>query len=222
MAKLLVFADSHSNLASIKALRDFALKEKPEIIISLGDLTNEGLKDIAVEAFDILSECKARLFFIPGNQDTKEITEFFESRQASLQKKSIDLNEITLIGLGGGKPVNVIYHGTNLGELEAKKVLKELFEENKGKKIILFSHAPPSGLKLSRSFKGIELGVNALSKAIIDFKPLLSVSGHVHESKGVEELNGIECINIGPLRDGYCLLIIEKEGKLKWQRKKIF
>jgi hypothetical protein len=76
--------------------------------------------------------------------------------------------------------------------------------------------------KISRSFKGIELGVKATRNAIIEFKPLLSVSGHVHESKGMEKIGGVECINIGPLRDGYCLLVDEKEGRITWMEKKIF
>lgn len=50
---------------------------------------------------------------------------------------------------------------------------------------ILVSHAPPFGLGLGVLHNGQDVGSRSLEKFIRDFQPLLTLSGHIHESPDV-------------------------------------
>lgn len=43
-------------------------------------------------------------------------------------------------------------------------------------------------------------------------KPILSLSGHIHEARSIDEIGKTKVVNPGPISDGYATEIIFQEG----------
>lgn len=201
--RLLCIADVHSNIENVRKLRDKLLHNIPDLIVIAGDFTNEGSKSIAEEIIDVLSF--AKILAVPGNMDSKEIEDLLEKKGINLHKKKVSFGGYTFIGIGGGKPLNTFYR-FNIGELEAEKYLKKLFEEDRN--VVLVSHTPPYGNEIDLAHSGVYLGLRALNKIIEEEKPLLCICGHVHEAKGIIKIGNTPCVNVGSLKEG-CATIVE-------------
>ncbi|MDO8646892.1 MAG: metallophosphoesterase [Candidatus Diapherotrites archaeon] len=217
--KALVFGDIHSETEKVQELADKTSGQAFELVLITGDFTNEGTLKFAEKTISIIEKAfpKARILAIPGNQDSKEIIEFLESKGASLHKKAVEFNGFEFIGIGGGKPVNTFYR-INAGELEAKKFFKENYPAS-GKPVIVLTHTPPSGASIGKTATGIDLGLKALRETIEEKQPLLVICGHVHEAFGEDFIGKTLCINVGPLTHGNAV-ILELNGfeKPKFER----
>jgi len=66
---------------------------------------------------------------------------------------------------------------------EAKGTIKNDMDAIKGHdKLIMACHCPPSGLGLDVCLDGREVGSDSIRRWIVDQKPLLVLSGHIHEA----------------------------------------
>lgn len=218
--RLLVVSDMHGNLQAVEKLKHKFTEAGIDLVVACGDFTDDGDIGIAAEMLELLEKI-ARVVAVPGNMDSKEIIGVLEKRGVNLHKKKLKINGFTFVGLGGAKPVST-YYRFNLGELEAKKYLERLLEGAKGN-VVLVMHAPPYGLKMNRTASGVQLGTQALRDAIEKYSPLLCVCGHVHESFGEERVGATLCINIGPLKDGFAVVVeLDSDKALKFERVNIF
>lgn len=69
--------------------------------------------------------------------------------------------------------------------------------------LIIIAHNPPKDTKLDAVAGGIHVG-SPLIRAFIDSKkPLLVVSGHIHESAAIDSLGPTTLVNPGSLADGH-------------------
>jgi len=211
--KCLVFGDIHSKIEKVQELAEKFSGQSFDLVLITGDFTNEGTLKFAEKTVSIIEKAfsKSRILSIPGNQDSKEIIEFLESKSISLHKKTAEFNGFDFIGIGGGKPVNTFYR-LNVGELEAKKFFKENYP-NSGKPVIVLTHTPPSGTKLETTGTGVRLGLKALRETIEEKQPLLVICGHVHEAFGEEFIGKTLCINIGPLSHGIAIILELSENQ---------
>jgi len=79
------------------------------------------------------------------------------------------------------------------------------------KKVILLTHTPPYRIldkvepervewakaSYGETAKEGSVGSLGLRRFIEDYQPVISVFGHIHESKGIQLVNGTTCINVG-------------------------
>ncbi len=85
--------------------------------------------------------------------------------------------------------------------------------------IIFISHNAPYGTKLDliqneKSYANGEHYGSGITRLLIDeYQPLLSVSGHIHEGVGQEQLGNTTCINSGFKGDINVIVEIDKEKK---------
>ena len=109
-------------------------------------------------------------------------------------RESIEIDGVSFFGLGGGVPVTPFGKWSfDLSEEQATKLLERCPDH-----AVLISHSPPKGL-VDRSSSGQSLGSTAVRDAIIQKKPLLVVSGHIHASGGKSAtLNATPIVNAGP------------------------
>ena len=68
---------------------------------------------------------------------------------------------------------------------------------------ILISHTPPARTNLDRTARGEHVGSEAVRRWIATARPALLVCGHIHESWGVERVEGVLCLNAGALGEPY-------------------
>jgi Icc-related predicted phosphoesterase len=89
--------------------------------------------------------------------------------------------------------------------------LKNLSSGKSSDRLIVLTHTPPYEIldkvkpefvqwavaSYGSSAKAGNVGSTGLRKFILECKPLLSIFGHIHESKGIENVKGTTCINVG-------------------------
>jgi len=213
--KLLALSDIHSNFSAIEMLREKIKGEKDsiELIAVAGDITSYGSRDDAEKGLQELEKICRKIFFVPGNLDTREVLELFEEKGLSLHAKKQEFKEYNFIGFGGSvKSVGDIV----FEEKEIYETLRKLFKEaGSPSKTILLTHSPPKNTPLDLTHSGIHVGSDAVRKIIEEEQPLLQLCGHVHEAGGETKLGKTKCVNIGPLRYGVASIIEIEENKIK-------
>lgn len=151
-------------------------------------------------------------FAMPGNDDEFVLDEVFEHAnlvQASEGRivRIDDSHEMLSIGWSNPTPWDT-HRETSEEELLAKIVaLADQLEEPE--KAIFNIHVPPfdSGLDLAPALDDgavaqnkdvvAPVGSTAVRETIERYEPLLSLHGHVHESRGVQRIGRTTCINPG-------------------------
>ena len=197
MKDVLLIADLHGQFGKI----DSFLELNPEAVFIAGDITNMGPVD-AVD--DVLSRIDVPCFAIPGNCDPKEILDTLEHSDAvCLHGASINLGSMTLVGLGGSNPTpfNTPFE---LTDKQIDDVLHHgMAKMEKSVHNVLISHVPP--FETLDLVNGGHVGSHSVRKHIKSFD--LVCCAHIHEQRGVKEVDGVKIVNPGPAMDGYCAML---------------
>ncbi|MFZ1898104.1 metallophosphoesterase family protein [Methanoregula sp.] len=197
MKDVLLIADLHGQFGKI----DSFLELNPEAVFIAGDITNMGPVD-AVD--DVLSRIDVPCFAVPGNCDPREILDTLEHSDAvCLHGAQINLGTVTIVGIGGSNPTpfNTPFELTD-------KQIDDLLHQGMAKMEktvhnVLISHAPPfDTLDL---INGEHVGSQSIRRHIKDFD--LVCCAHIHEQRGVKDVDGVKIVNPGPAMDGYCAML---------------
>jgi Icc-related predicted phosphoesterase len=80
---------------------------------------------------------------------------------------------------------------------------------------VLVLHFPVKG-HLDQVARGENTGSESALRIVEKYKPALVISGHIHETRGVEtDENGVLYVNPGPIKDGYAALVNIDRGQDK-------
>jgi len=147
-----------------------------------------------------------------GNDDIFEIDNIIESSPcvSFAEGKLLDLDGFSLVSMGWTNPTPWdTYREAPEEELAAKIEAVARLVPDMGRAIFNF-HAPPYGTGLDEAPALDEnlrpmhggavmkpVGSTAVRDAILKHQPLLSVHGHIHESRGVKKMNRTLAINPG-------------------------
>ena len=191
--KILAFTDPHGNEQILKEVTRLSRIKKPDLIICPGDLTvfEKNLREI----LEKLNKIKIPLLVIPGNHeeagDMKRLCEKFENI-IFLHRGIFETGDYVFFGYGGD--------GFSSENKEFEKVAKDIEKRIKGKKIVLITHQPPYGNKLDDLEYFEHVGNKSYRKFIEKNKPILALSGHLHENFGeMDKIGKTILINPGPL-----------------------
>lgn len=114
--------------------------------------------------------------------------------------------------------------------------LKTLSMDIPNNEVLVVTHTPPYKLldkvkpelidwakeSYGEIAKEGNIGSTGLRKFILEYKPLLSVFGHIHESKGIKKINGTTCVNAGIFDENKEFVHIEmKSGNLNIEFRRI-
>ncbi|MGA9087132.1 MAG: metallophosphoesterase family protein [Methanoregula sp.] len=197
MKDVLLIADLHGQFGKI----DSFLELNPEAVFIAGDITNMGPVDTVD---DVLSRIDVPCFAVPGNCDPREILDTLEHSDAvCLHGAQINLGTMTIVGIGGSNPTpfNTPFELTD-------KQIDDLLHQGMAKMErtvhnVLVTHAPPfDTLDL---INGEHVGSQSIRRHIKDFD--LVCCAHIHEQRGVKEIDGVKIVNPGPAMDGYCAML---------------
>ena len=197
MKDVLLIADLHGQFGKI----DSFLELNPEAVFIAGDITNMGPVDTVD---DVLSRIDVPCFAVPGNCDPREILDTLEHSDAvCLHGAQMNLGTMTIVGIGGSNPTpfNTPFELTD-------KQIDDLLHQGMAKMEktvhnVLVSHAPPfDTLDL---INGEHVGSQSIRRHIKDFD--LVCCAHIHEQRGVKEIDGVKIVNPGPAMDGYCAML---------------
>ena len=201
MMKVLVIVDVHKSENALNITKDFINKHNPDLLLIAGDITTFGPLEFAEDFLANLPDIK--ILALPGNCDPREILDVLDRSSAvNLHGKKETIDGLTFVGLGGSNdtPFNTPFE---LTEEEIFQQLDNIMEPE----VILVLHFPVQG-HLDEVPGGGHTGSTAALKIIKRYQPSIVISGHIHETRGVEtDENGITYVNPGPLRDGYAALV---------------
>ncbi|MFH1590148.1 MAG: metallophosphoesterase [archaeon] len=185
--KLLVFTDHHG---SPDDLRKIAEKiPMADTVICLGDFT---IFEHEIEyIMGKMNKLGKKILLIHGNHEDEDTVAILCKHFKNLEfihKKVYKLGNYLFVAYGGG--------GFSTHEPTFEAGVKNFKPE--GKKVVLLTHGPPYGTKLDKLSMGY-VGNKSFTAFIKKFKPVLAVSGHLHETFGaIDKIGPTVVINPGP------------------------
>jgi Icc-related predicted phosphoesterase len=198
--KLIVLSDFHKSFAAAKAAAEMILDDRPDAVLVSGDISHGDVEE-AAELLSVLGSAAVPVFFVPGNMDSPELSDWSIGAVRSIHGRCVRLGDHELVGLGGS--VRTPFHTPlEFSEVEAAEILNRAAAACAGRSLILVSHCPPRGVKLDRTSVGIHAGSRSVRRFIESRKPILAVSGHIHEAQGIDSLGDTTVVNPGPAYAG--------------------
>lgn len=216
--KILVISDIHNDVEILMEYIDKLSLLDFDVLICPGDFTDVPPKgfnsvEIAKIIIEELKTLKKPILAVPGNWD-KDLINLFEKEGISLHGKSKVIENVGFYGFGGAKtPFNTLFEPN---EEEIESGLEKAVKEIKNIEIkVQVTHSPPIRTKIDMVYTGAHVGSEAVRKIIEKYKPLVAISAHIHEAKGIDELNSTKLINSGRFPEGHCGLIVIKDKNVE-------
>ena len=191
--KILAAGDIHGDTRLANELAKKAEKEKVDLVILCGDLTqNEKSTSNIIGPF---VKKNKKVLLIPGNHETIATADFLAEMYdvTNLHGYSIKFKDVGFFGCGSA----------NIGlfqipEKEIYDILKKGFSNIKDtKKKIMVTHVHPKGT-LMENLSSFVPGSSGVEKAIKSLKPDILLCSHIHEAEGIEEkIGNTRVINVG-------------------------
>ena len=203
--KFLVITDLHQNTDMIPRFNELIGEKGAEFVLFLGDVTDFGTGE---QAADIISRIDSKVYAIPGNCDPLDLPEKIRDVAVDMHGNAADIGGYRLVGLGGSNIT--IFH--TAFELE-EDALYDGLRRNACEGMILMTHAPSFGI-LDEIPSGANVGSPAIKRIVDEFRPILALSGHIHEAIGCKVIDGTTFVNPGPAKEGYCAVVDITDGKV--------
>ncbi|MHA1372192.1 MAG: metallophosphoesterase family protein, partial [Promethearchaeota archaeon] len=168
-----------------------------------------------------------KVYYIPGNHDHPQVTrqhDFIPKNFMVLHNKYKIIEDpdsrlrFIIIGFGGAKIG--IYNNFAFSEQQIFESLKNLFEKtnsfrnDKEIKTILMTHDAPYNTKLDFNVVKKHVGSFSIRKIIEIYQPSLALSGHIHESPGIDKIGRSLLVNAGEGKYGRYAIIKIDENKI--------
>lgn len=210
--RILVIADIHGSKKAAKYAGIKANEMDAALTVIAGDITDFGSPDAA----DIFSAIGGRIAAVPGNCDPPEIVDAMkECGVIDLHGKRALIDNLMFAGLGASNPMPFSTLFT-YSEENIHVILDSIARDAD----VLVTHTPPYGI-LDRTMFGHHAGSKSIRRIVEKYRPKISIFGHIHESPGVERMDGSLFINPGPAKDGNAaFLYTDKRPEVK--RMKLF
>jgi Icc-related predicted phosphoesterase len=210
--KIISFGDVHMATRNLDRMGE--VMRDCDLVIVSGDLTNFGGPDDARKVLtDVRRACSAVLA-VPGNLDRREVIPFLEDDGVALHGKCLTIGGIGIFGCGGS---NITPFGTpmELSEDEIYSTLRAGYEAVRDvRPLLMICHTPPYDTKCDRIMSGKPVGSTAARRFIEEVKPEVCISGHIHESAGVDEIGPTKVLNAGPFKGGGYIVVRAEGGRL--------
>lgn len=202
--KFMVITDLHQKASNLSWINSLIKSRNPDAVLFLGDVTDMGTSDDAVE---IVSSIDAKVYCLPGNCDPRDLPEKISAVATDMHGKSAQIGDCYVAGLGGSN-ITIFNTPFELPEDEIDAKLRSISKKG----MILMTHAPSYGT-LDHIPNGTSVGSPAIAKIVEDYKPIVALSGHIHEDIGAIEKDGTLFVNPGPAKDGYCAFVTVEGNK---------
>ncbi len=178
------------------------------------------LREWIALAEERLADSGVHLIMTPGNDDEFDVDEVIRSSQfvdgAEGRITRIGPHEMLSVGWSNPTPWQT---PRECAEEELKAKIDALAADIEDMPNAIFNiHVPPYGTgldeapELDENQKPVQggqvmtsVGSTAVRDAILEYAPLLSLHGHIHESRGVQKLGRTTCINPGSVYGDWTL-----------------
>ncbi len=208
--KFLVLSDIHGSVDMIDKLdTQFS---KADAVLVAGDFAEFGVLSSAEPTLKHLLSKHERFYCVSGNCDEESFVEIMDAYDVSVQKSIVFAEGLCFSGSGGSLHFsnNTPFERDDEDLINDLHMVRNLPETNN---LILLIHQPPFNTKLDVISAGVHVGSKLVRSFIEEYKPLLVVSGHIHESFAIDTLGDSTLINPGSLAEGrYAFFDLVKEN----------
>ncbi len=196
----IALGDIHENLSYLSGIDEL---ERAEHVLISGDLTNCGDRRKAAGMLETIRARNPRILAQIGNMDLSDVDLFFTEQAINTHARAVDLGRgVWLIGLGYSlhTPFRT---PSEQGEDTFKKWLQRghaacgTYEH-----LILMSHNPPLDTHTDRIHSGIHVGSRSVREFIETVQPDVCITGHIHESRGMDRIGKTVIVNPGDFASG--------------------
>ena len=206
--KILAFTDTHGSLLALKRIEQKVKTQNPDLLVCAGDVSifEHGIVGIMRR----LNKLNKKIIIIHGNHEDAstfiKCSKLFKNI-VFIHKKYFTKNNTLFLGYGGG--------GFSIVDREFEKTantrFRKIIKNNKNKKIILVTHAPPYKTRLDKLIQG-HCGNKSIRHFVERNKIDLLICGHLHENFSKEDkIKKTKVINPGPF--GKILILSNKNIK---------
>jgi hypothetical protein len=208
--RIIGITDIHGEVQAIDSLEDELAS--CDLLLLAGDITHFGGIEEAQSIVSLFEERVRTIYAVPGNCDYPEVDDYLTRAEINLHQTSCLWAGLRFIGIGGSTPAPIdtpfVY-----SEDEYSAMTQALASHVKGYQSILVSHQPPLKTRLDRVMKVKHVGSKSVRAFIEQYQPLFCLTGHIHESRGIDTIDKTTLVNPGPFKEGrYCCITLDKNG----------
>jgi Icc-related predicted phosphoesterase len=183
-------------------LKEFATQVLDiDVLLIAGDLTMFGSHNDAEAILAPLRGCAPSLLAVSGNCDRSDIERYLIEDGCGIHGTHHMVNGVAFAGLGGALEGTGCTPNEHSDEDLASALENAFAAIPEGSPVVLVSHQPPHGTQVDMTHRGQHVGSMAVRACIENQQPLLCLSGHIHESRGLDALGKTQLVNPGPLRE---------------------
>lgn len=210
---ILALSDVHERVSRLKTLasRLYELNKKPDLTIIAGDITYFKRREIAEKILASVSrEIETPVLFIPGNCDPVDLlyTRRVDDKVFNIHGLPFTFDNYTFYGIGGSG-ITPFHTFIEYSEEEFRQLLESARTSITNKRLIMVTHQPIYGY--FDEVNGENVGSRAFLEYIDILKPLVWITGHIHEHSGWTTHGETFIVHPGPFMKGY-YSIIEIDG----------
>ena len=186
--KILCFVDLHGNKKGLDKIIEKG--KKADVIVCAGDFTIfSNAQELILSK---LNKIGKPVLLIHGNHEDddelrKDCKKFKNCK--FIHRSAFRYDEVLFLGWGGGG-FSFVDRGFEKNIKRFRNMIK------KDDKVVLVTHAPPYKTKIDE-IGGEHAGCKSIRKFIEKVKPVLAVSGHLHECTGEDYIGKTKVINPG-------------------------
>ncbi|MDY6770988.1 MAG: metallophosphoesterase [Candidatus Nanohaloarchaea archaeon] len=209
--RVLLTTDIHGNVSNLESVLDRA---DYDVALCAGDLSDAGeysdYEDRLLQVLDAFDDQRKLSKAVPGNMDQEEAcVRNLIDRRMNLHKNVASFDRFDAIGFGGGlTPFGTPFEPD---EEEIRSVLAQLYDRMQADNRVAVIHQPPAATSTDVA-DGEHVGSKEVRKLIEENDLDLVLTGHIHESRSMDELAGTTLVNPGPVADGYYAVAAIDDG----------
>jgi Icc-related predicted phosphoesterase len=183
-----------------------------DLLIVGGDITTAGTPNDAQRAIETWQALVPQLLAVAGNMDSAAIDARLVELGVSLDGRGVLLGDVGVFGVSAA-PVSPLRTPYELADDELERRIEQGFAVVAAARVKLFCpHAPPFGTACDRLRSGEHVGSAAVRAFVEREQPDVVLCGHIHESRGQDELGRSRVVNPGPVGAGHYAIVDVGDG----------
>ncbi|MGA9532878.1 MAG: metallophosphoesterase [Anaerolineales bacterium] len=208
--KIIAIADIHGRIGQLELAADDLANA--DLVVLTGDITHFGRRAEAEEMIGQIERYNNQILAVAGNCDYPQAETYLSERGFNLHASHRVIDGLTFVGLGGSLPAPAPTPNVYTEDQLAAFLNSAVEGIDPSSPMILVSHQPPKDTELDRIASGDHVGSQQVRRFIEEHKPLLCLSGHIHEAAAIDRLGSTTLVNPGPLHTGHYAAIEVNDG----------
>ncbi len=192
--RILACSDIHGSSEALQMLLRAEQTSPYDLVVMCGDFTTFGTTQFTTR---VMSGFKTKVIAVPGNCDVPDTVDVLEASGSSVHNTQVEFGGRRFFGFGGALP-----GGSDMPFEVEEDIMERSLRSVAVEGGVMVTHMPSYGMNdLTKS--GKHGGSRGLLRVAREFKPVLALSGHIHEAAGKTMTKDTTFVNPGPAKNGF-------------------